>query len=123
MSFFCKGYCRTFAMLETIQAKLVLASTLLILLMNVIFSYQLEGKFTGTMVLVVVLILGVPLALLFAYDINCLVKGNCTIWSWIRTFFYLFSVLLTVLAMILIAMERMKPKKPVEEKKPEEKKP
>ena len=110
-------------MLETIQAKLVLASTLLILLMNVIFSYQLEGKFTGTMVLVVVLILGVPLALLFAYDINCLVKGNCTIWSWIRTFFYLFSVLLTVLAMILIAMERMKPKKPVEEKKPEEKKP
>lgn len=104
-------------MFETLQSKLVLVATLIILLLNVLFNYMSRDTNTANMVLVVAIIIGIPLALLFAYDINCLVIGKCTVWSWIRTLIYLIMVILIVVAVIMEVVKRNIPKKKDEETK------
>ena len=107
-------------MFETVQSKLVFGATLLILLLNVIFGYMSRSTYFGTVNLFMVLLIGVPLALLFAYDINCLVVGNCTIWSWIRTVIYLLMVIFSVMTVVLAVLMFKKIKKEEESKKSEE---
>jgi predicted tellurium resistance membrane protein TerC len=103
-------------MFETIQSKLVFAFALILLLLDVVGGYVMYGKKMGNLMLLLVVLIGVPLALLFAYDINCLVVGNCNVWSWIRTLLYVvFSVISVVVIVQLMVRQQKK-----EEKKEEE---
>ena len=102
-------------MFETIQSKLVFGATLIILLLNVVFKYMSRDTYAANITLLIAVVIGIPLALLFAYDINCLVTGKCTVWSWIRTVFYLVMVILVVVTVIMEVVKRNTPKKQDEE--------
>lgn len=88
-------------MLETLQAKIVLGLTLVLLVLQGSRGYILHDAKTGTRTLLWTLVFGIPLALLFAYDTNCLIRGECVIRSWIRTLIFLVIAILSVVILVL----------------------
>lgn len=72
-------------MLATAQS-LVLAVIFLVVALVTLITALVKGTFSASYV--ISLIVGVFLAALTLYDTDCLVKGNCDVWSWIRTGFY-----------------------------------
>ena len=44
---------------------------------------------------------------LITYDTNCLTIGNCGIWSWVRTIFYIIFPVLTMI-MLLVSLFKKK---------------
>ena len=109
-------------MFETVQSKLVFAFALILLILDVIGGYFMYGKMMGSLVLLLIVVIGIPLALLFAYDINCLVVGNCNVWSWIRTILYLVFVIISIVAIIQLMASQGKQQHKEEDKKVDKKK-
>jgi len=109
-------------MFETIQSKLVFAFAMILLVLDVIGGYFMYGRTMGSIVLLIVVLLGIPLALLFAYDINCLVVGNCNLWSWIRTVLYLLVVVLSIVVTVLSLVRKDKANEKKEKKEEKEEK-
>jgi membrane protein implicated in regulation of membrane protease activity len=109
-------------MFETIQSKLVFAFAMILLVLDVIGGYFMYGRTMGSIVLLIVVLLGIPLALLFAYDINCLVVGNCNLWSWIRSILYLLVVVLSIVVTVLSLVRKDKANEKKEKKEEKEEK-
>jgi len=120
-SFFCIIHIEI-RMFETIQSKLVFAFAMILLALDVIGGYFMYGQKMGNIVLLIVVLLGIPLALLFAYDINCLVVGNCNLWSWIRTVLYLLVVVLSIVVTVLSLVRKDKSNEKKEKKEEKEEK-
>lgn len=89
-------------MFETIQAKLVFAFASILLLQNIIIGYMTKDATNGSLNLLVSLLFGIPFVILFTYDTNCLVLGNCNVWSWIRTCLYIIFAILMVVMTVLV---------------------
>jgi phosphotransferase system glucose/maltose/N-acetylglucosamine-specific IIC component len=53
------------------------------------------------------------------YDTNCLVQGDCRVWSWVRTFFYLIIPVIVIVLFFVFFVENKKKDK--EEKEIKEK--
>jgi hypothetical protein len=81
-------------MLATSQS-FVLGIMLTIVAVISLITTLIKGAFTASYVLAFVVT--VLMALLTLYDTDCLVMGNCTIWSWMRTAIYAAVPLLLVL--------------------------
>lgn len=88
-------------MLETLQAKIVLGLTLILLVLQTTQGYIMYGNPKGTRMLLWIFGIGIPLAILFAYDTNCLIQGKCVVRSWVRTGIFLIIAILSVVIMVL----------------------
>lgn len=82
-------------MLQTTQS-IVLGILFLIVAVVSLITVIVKGAFTASYV--ISLIVGVFLAILALYDTDCLVTGQCTVWSWLRTGFY------SIVPLIIIIM-------------------
>lgn len=103
-------------MFETTQAKLVFTFSAIMLALGTIAVYTATKNHDVRSVYVIINVLvGLAVALLLTYDINCLVVGNCNVWSWIRTVLYLITVI-SYIAIIILILVHETPKEKKEEK-------
>lgn len=54
-------------------------------------------------------IMSIGMAALLTYDTNCLSVGNCGIWSWVRTGFYIFIPVVMILLFIFAIFKKDEP--------------
>lgn len=61
--------------------------------------------------------LGISIILMavYVFDTNCLTSGNCNIWSWVRTIFYVIILLLSIWAVASLGIKVKKLKEEAEE--------
>lgn len=78
------------------QANLVLVVYLIVGLYIMTINYKKQKNLLGN-----ILLLGIVTgyALLLSYDINCLIKGQCVTWSWIKAISLVLGPLLMFIAM------------------------
>lgn len=91
---------------EVVTRRLIVSNQALVvafagLVFSIVVSYVLQMMFHWGF-LVGVLIL--PVFLLAAYTMNCVVVGNCIVWAWILTAIYVFKFVIT----LSIFLPRMK---------------
>lgn len=76
---------------ESLQAKIALGGGLVVALMAALTSV-FRAKFFG---LVSVLVFTLPMVFLVAYDIQCVVTGQCDVYGWIKTVVFMLAVAVT----------------------------
>jgi len=54
--------------------------------------------------LIVLLLMSIPIAL-SVYTINCMIAGNCLLWSWVVSFLTVFWVILFIITAIVYTMK------------------
>ena len=83
----------------SVQSKIALISGLLVVFMGAIVSISYANYFN----LVNIILFSLPMVVLVAFDINCVVAGQCETWGWIKTIMVLlvFAVAFYVQAMYL----------------------
>ena len=75
---------------ESTQAKITLVAGIALALALALFSVLQSEYFN----LVAIVLFTVPLLVLSAYDIQCIVTGQCEVYSWIKTMLFLVTVAL-----------------------------
>jgi type VI protein secretion system component VasK len=66
---------------------------------TIITTYQLRKSSPG--VIVGFVIGWLVFICILVYDTNCLVVGDCRVWSWVRTFFYLIVPIIVIVLFFL----------------------
>jgi hypothetical protein len=66
------------------------------------------SKFTAESVVyaIVGLIISLAYSALIVYDTNCLTIGNCGVWSWVRSIFYVMIPVIIIIMMILSLVKK-----------------
>lgn len=69
------------------------------LILDIILAVLLikKGKIGYAIIIFIIFTLN---SLLLAFDVNCTVDGNCTIWSWIKTCLISLAPLLTIIVLV-----------------------
>ena len=100
-------------MFESIQAK-ILAVILVIEMLAISISIAMSSGLYAFAFIPLYLLFAIPVSLLYVFNQNCLVIGGCRIWSWIR----LFIIIATLLAaMSIVIYSRVKKNQEEEQKK------
>jgi preprotein translocase subunit SecG len=56
------------------------------------------------------LLVALPFSALLLYDTECLVRGNCSAWAWVRTTLYILLPVIFIILVVLGLTAQQKPK-------------
>lgn len=92
-------------MLESTAAK-VLAGLegVALLIMTIAISWKVS--FVAA---ILILIVSIPMAILYLYDVDCTFTGQCSVWGWIKTAIASIYYVVVVIAMIALMNVKTQP--------------